>query len=687
MDIDRELAQHHAATLRAIETGRVELAVRRLKAYVSFAQVFLDAAAKRGIIFSPDAARKVSMMDWRTPSQIINNACDGILAAVRSSNLELITAASYIPIQFMTMSVGKNDFLFYRKMSQIYPVMLATCYAMNSSSSKELVIDRSWRHLRDFADFFLPKLMATHDQKIREHFTSELVWRFGDLMKVAMDHCDTATFATIGRELDSLFRTLKIAGLPKDAASSLEAFAAQERSVVWFGFGAWILRSFVLKDTPRAPGQPDPRLVDPVHIPAFLEVISGNFSNIKQLARAYERALAREHESSTWEWWLIETLPERKAHRLDFGRWLTCFYVVIGLRLSKSGSPVAVDIPEPFRDLEFRITDIRQKISQIKQNQQNWAALIPWLKAQPTTGNLDNTLWEYFLSSNEATVKEWTRRREEEVIASPIDQKCVEAFKEQCLKGWQERSWLVTALSNLGHRVDKIAEAGSAYLAVDLLIPKEAFIASDDTQYIGLGFDQGATLGRDVSVNLLSMIESKASDVGGSGREFVIDKMSKTIAAMSVENSSMAVFVTGDFELERQLLAVSGLFQVQAQSKPRFNFSEYIGDIGNVPVFFVFDAQISRITIVDLARIGKLIWYSPQENNVNGLLIRITGIDEAEANHVVDTQPEFLRGEDGSLRPREAAIRDLKLKVRVFVGVKAELEIDTSEVIKKISVS
>ena len=110
MEIERELAQHRIATLRAIETGRVELAERRLKAYVTFAQAFLDAAHKHGIDFSLDASRSVSIMDWRTPILIIHHAYDGILAVLKTSNQELISAATMIPIHFMKMSVEKKDF-------------------------------------------------------------------------------------------------------------------------------------------------------------------------------------------------------------------------------------------------------------------------------------------------------------------------------------------------------------------------------------------------------------------------------------------------------------------------------------------------------------------------------------------------------------------------------------------------
>ena len=493
MDIEHEIAQHHAATLRAIETGRNELAIRRLKAYVNFAEAFLEAASRRGVVFSPDAAGQVSITDWRTPSQIIHNACDGIIAAVRSGNVELIGGASYIPIQFMKMSVEKGDFLFYRKMSQVYAMMLATSYAMDSTSHKEMVIDRSWRCLREFSDYFLPKLMATYDQKTKEHFASELVWRFGDLMKVALDHNDTAAFAVVGKKMNSLFQRhrMEIAGLPSDAGTPLEASVTDQRSIVWFGLGGWILRSFVSRDTPRMPGQPDPRLVTPDLIPTFLGLAVTNFSNIGQLARTYERALSTDQGSPWWQWWLIDTLPEGEAHWIDFGRWLAYFYVVAGLRLSKSGSPTATDIPKPFSDLEFRMGDIRAKVAEVKANGQAWKVLIPSLPIDSATGTTDAGYGDYFLMANEAAVKEWARRREDEIIAASIDQSSVAKFKEDCLKGWQDGSWLVNLMLSLGRHANKKAEAGS-YLGYDQLEGKEAFIAPSDSNYLALS---GSLLG------------------------------------------------------------------------------------------------------------------------------------------------------------------------------------------------
>ena len=683
MDVEREIAQHHAATLRAIETGRVELAIRRMKAYVKFAEAFLDAATARGIAVSPDA----SFFDWRTPIQIIRHAYKGILAAVTSGNSELIRAGASIPIQFMNMSVQKKDFLFYRKISAIYPAILSTSYTMDTARGRELIIDRSWGYLRDFAEYFLPKLTAHHDEKMRIQYTSELLWSFGDLMKVAVDHNDTNTFETIGIEMNSLFEYLEIHKLAEDIREELEAVIARERALIWFGLGAWIMRSFILAGTNREPGQPDPKLVDLSQIPTFVDSITRNFSSIRQLAKVYEEAVKRDYGSSRWEGWLMETIREGQVHAIGFGMWLTYFYVVVGLRLSKTGRLTAGDVPESFRELEFSMKNIREKIEVIKAEQQKWEDLIPWLKIKPTVETVDTTHWDYFLSANEAAVKEWTRRREDEIIASPIDPQRIETFKEQCLKGWYASAWLVKVILNMAQQVNATAEAGETYWAVHQRFPKEAFIATNDIEYIGLGFDQGATLGRETNEKLLAQIESSARGKELSGASLSIHEAMELIRAMTSKNSSVIAVIKGNFEIEKQLLGIPGFSACWTQTNPRFTFSEYLGDMNSIQTFFLYDKQVAQITIADLSRIGKLIWYVPQEYNVEGLLIRITEIDKEKANRLVDEQPKFMLNKDGANLTRELAIRNLLLDVDVFVGVKIELEINDYQAIKKIQIS
>lgn len=684
MEIEREIAQHHTATIRAIETGRVELAIRRMEAYVEFAKAFLNAAAARGVTFSSDAAKSVSFLDWRTPTQIISHAYKGILAAVKSGNTELIAASATIPIQFMKMSMEKNDFLFYRKISQIYPAMLSTAYARDTALNKEHIIHCSWLYLREFANYIMPGLVLRHDQKTREEYMSQLVWFFGDLMKVAVDQNDTNTFGTIGSEMNTLFNYLEFQKLPNEDVVTLEARIMQERALIWFGLGAWIMRSFILAGTKREPGQPDPKLIDSSQITNFLELIARNFLNIKQLANTYEKALTHEYESRMWLGWLMETLPEGQVHNIDFNTWLTYFYVADGLRLSKTGGLIIDDIPEPFRELEFRMKGIREKVKMIKAERHKWDALIPWLKTKPTEKTADRTRWTYFISANEAAVEEWTRRRENQIIASSIDPQSVAIFKEQCLKGWNASSWLVKIISNMGQRVNAIAKTGDTYRAVHERVPKEAFIASNDIPYVGLGFDQGATIGRDINNILLSLIEAKAQNIKLSNTSVLIDELINISRTMILDNSALVIFVKGSIDVQNKFLSIPEFSTRWTQANPRFTFTEYLGDMNSIPLFFIYDKLVSQIIIADLSRIGKLIWHVPQEHNVEGLLIRITEIDEEKANSLVDGQPKFMLDKDGTKLIRELAIRNLLLDVDVFVGVKIDLKINKNPAIKKI---
>jgi hypothetical protein len=686
VDIERELTQHHISTLRAIDTGRVGLAIRRLEAYVKFAQAFLDAASKRGITFNFDASRSVSMMDWRMPIMIIENANDGIIAALRTGNRELILAATVIPLQFMKMSVEKTDFLFYRKISQVYPRMLYVSYSAELKSEKEIIVERSWKRLKEFAQYYLPKLTATHEDDIRKQFSFLLMQRFESLMKVAMDHNDTATFAQIGKELDSLFHDLEIFGLTADSVSSLENYATKEKLNIWFGFGAWLLRSFVSRDIQLEPGSPNPKLVDSAKISTFFEIVSRKFKNIKQLSTTYLGALAREHGSSEWHSWLMDTLPQGQAHFIGYDRWLTYFYVVMGLRLSKVGNLDIYDIPEPARDLEYRMNDIREYVKQIKANQQNWAVLIPRLASQSTTENTDETYWNYLLSANEAAVTEWTRLREEEIITSPIDPERVKRIQEEFINGWNDSAWLVKVFTSLGNKIERQADMGSEYFCVDELIPKEAFIEKSDTHYVGIGHDQGTTLGRTISQELFALLESKALSVVNVNPDLLLQKISEIVTSRSASKGSLTIFVSGKLSLHTLLLNTPGFIPRWRLTNSKFEFHEYLGSMNDIPVFFINNQQSSYALVVDLSTIGKLIHYLPEENNVGGLLVRVTGIDKDKANSIIDGQPAFLQGENGVTLTRDAAIRNLLLKVRIFVGVKIELEIENTNVIKKLTI-
>ena len=157
-------------------------------------------------------------------------------------------------------------------------------------------------------------------------------------------------------------------------------------------------------------------------------------------------------------------------------------------------------------------------------------------------------------------------------------------------------------------RIWKQAETGTKYWATDELFPKEAFIEKCDTHYVGLGSSEGATLGRDTTTSLLSLINSRSQDAGTASADNIIKKTSEIATSMSTGTSSLVILLAGSFDLEHKFLAKEGFSPRWTQTNPRFTFHEYLGDMDNVPVYSIHNKQSSHIMVVDLEKVGKLVW-------------------------------------------------------------------------------
>ncbi len=679
-NLERELANHHAAALRAVETGRFELAERRLKAYVLFAKAFVDAAASRGGGFLPDNARSVSFFDWPTASQIIRYAWDCIVAAAKSGSTELVIEALHLPVEFMIMSVREKDFLFYWRMIQVYPDLLSLSYGTDLTRNKNLVVDRCLRHLQDFGDFHLVEFTKSYEQDIRQQYVSQLLWAFSDLLKIAADHNDDDRFGEIGRGLNRLFDSVQIHDLAWEEVTKWTSFADFERKLIWLGLGAWLIRSQVLQDTPRIPGYPDPRLVDPSRIGRFLESVSGNFDNIRSLAAVYLKAFTDHHAlHSYWNRWLMETLPEREVHSVDYGYWLTVFYVVQGLRLSGTGHPNANDVPVPDRELQFRIRDIETIIGQIEREPEKWApivgnSMIPSL-AEHSREELSGRI-SYFLSANRVAITQWSRRREFEIIQAPLDESRVAEFRQDLYKGWADGAFVTRLLIENGRTEVQSAQPDEVYFAVNFTMPKEWFISEREGIYLGSGGHQaGAALARDKNKQLIGQMKSAVTSVEPIGEGGCVEKTITLVNEMNSRGLRPSLIVLGRYELLARLQRDSRFVAKWQDPNRQGHMPHYYGTLEGTPVFFWPDQQTDNILVADFGRIGRLVQFLPQKDGFNELIIRITPIDGEQARKFIDDHPEKMKGKDGSTKSKEDAMRELQTQVVIFAGCKLELEV------------
>ena len=665
------------------ETGRIELAERRLKAYVRFSEKFLEATRKEGISFTAEVAKSVTFFEWPTAIDIMQGVHVGIAAAISSGNRQLIAIASHLPIDFLIMSVKNKDFLFYSQMISEYPHILSLAYTVDRTDYRSNIIDSSWRSLRDYANYFLVHDIQVREEALKEEYIGQVLHTFSDLLKVAMDNNDVQTFGLLAREFNRLFKDLEVYHLPAEDIERLNLLVDHEQSETWFALGAWIIRSHVFREERVAPGQPNQKLIDPSLIGEFLEVATPYFKNVRELAEVYLRIHDQRTRGSRWENWLWQTLTEGEIHTIDFDHWLTWFYTVQGLRLSRPGFQAASDIPSPHIDLQHRLSDIEVNLDRIKGDPEGWAGLLPFLndedRIEDSGGLVLDSLEsasDLFLARNRIAVQEWQRIREDEIISAELDSERVELYKEQSYQGWIEQAWLHQLLGSYSQIEELAAEQDETYLGFNFSMAKEAFISDRIVHYVGFGQGHGAQLARDVTDRLVGEMLSSAIELETATIESILERPEYFVPEGMGEPRNLTLIVWGRFADERKILSTPEFVPSWQEISPRFERHPYIGHLREVPVFFLFDESNRRALIVSTDTACTLLHHIPPADNYHGMKIRITEIDESEANRLIEAQPERLRDESGEPRPRNEVVRDLLLRAVVFLGVKYELRVD-----------
>ena len=656
-DLGRELALHRQSTIQAIESGRTDVAVRRLQAYVKFAEAFFDAAPKGGSEFSRQGEPVQDTLVYSVLPQISSHAREVVTAAIRSGNRELALTARAIPAQIMHLSVSKQSALLYQDMLQVYPRILALSYNPALLAVKD-AIALSWYYITDSV-FYWP-FNGTREVEIRpaSFYVSEMLWAFCDMLKVAMDHSDSDAFSVMARGFTRLHSNLEYRIAKSDALMALKSIIDTEQALIWFGLGAWVVRSHNLSGQQPPQGWPDQKLVDASQIGNFLDVIAPQFQTIGKLSATYSEAMQRHYGQSTWRQWIWETLPMEVVHHLDFERWLTWFYCLVGLRRSTSVNPS--DSVKPHRELRHRMEDIEKAVQEVRQN--------PPDRSEIT----DEQAAENFLNAHRLAVRRWDFDREEAVISMPLAQSRIDAFAEECLKEWQEQGWLVNLFRQRGQLQTGVAESETGYRGIPSYMPKDAFIEAPGAMYLDLGRSFG--IGRGINEMLLAEIEAACAVRDEVSRDAIAEKVLGSISP----SPGQIVVVFGGVDLQFQFFEHDQFTPHWQDPDPAIQGGLYLGRFGDTSVFAHYAETEERVMVINVPELGNLIQYEPQDDNRQGLLVRITAINGAEAEELYKQDPEAIKGQDGATLAPEEARRQLQLRVKVWVAAWLEFETESS---------
>ena len=678
IDLERELALHSESTIRAIESGRVDLARRRLTAYHRFAGAFLEAATNRGVSFSDEAALSVSFLEWPTPLQLAEYAKKGAIAAVGTQNSDLIREGAYLPLRFLELSVTHRDFLFYLEMSKIYPRFLSLAYEATAPGMKQQIVEMSWRPLSEFCRYQLVPLLRDHALDKAPSYISQTLWVISDLLDVAMDHSDYEAFSLLGRELDRLFDNIGYHRLSNADLQLLIEVDHNERQLVWFGLGAWSTHSRPTSEGRPKLNQPERNLLEETQSHRFFYEASRRFNTLGNLSAAYFPSLYRYSRGALWRRWVRDNLADGRPRRDIFDRLLDRFYCLAGLRLVMAGQNDPIG---PHREAQFRRDSIKSFLDELQQSPELWTNYLPANETANLSENAPISLGqaiERFLILYDSSIRRWEFLREEQILQAPLDAARKESFRETCFSAWQQNSWFQALFRQMGRERSELAGPNAEYVNIRSLVPKEAFIADQDTSFFGLGESAGARLAGEVIDDFLSLLESHCMKLEPTRVELATTEVLARISGMEYP----VIILIGNVDIQPAVSEHKEFVPSWRDATPEFSSGVHIGRLDNAPVFHVFDDVTNKVLIVDLYKSGILIHYQPPEHNYRGLQIQIHPIGEDDAlaldREYPELKPESLSDSLDLVNAQKAVNRWFMLQVDVTVEVKLELrELDT----------
>ena len=596
------------------------------------------------------------------------------MAAVSTQNSELVSEGAYLPAQFLELSVTHGDFLFYTEMSRLYPRILSLAYESPTPAAKQQIMDLSWRPLSNFCRYRLVPLLRDSALDEASSYVSQTIGVFSDLMDVAMNHSDAETFSLLGREMDRLFETLATNGLPNDVLRDLIPYERNERLQVWFESGAWSTHSPVMAEGNPASSASEREVVEESQIVRFFNEAAQRFHSLGDLSRAYFQSLYRHSRGALWRRWVRESLTDGRPRRDVFDQLRNRFYCLAGLRLVMAGEsdPISAN-----REARYRKEAIESVLNEMRQSPERWMKFLPAFETADLSENSPMTLeWatERFSHLYNAAIRRWDFLREEQILEASIDPLRKESFQQDCFAAWQHNAWFLSLFHQYGRVRSEQAEPDAEYVVIHSLVPKEAFIADQGTMFFALGQSAGVRLASEITEDFIADLEAACAKL----ERAKIETVAAEVLPWSYGMNHPVVILVGSLDVQEVFLARSEFESSWSESNPEFSDGAYIGRLGKAPVFQVFNDNIDKVLVVDLAKVGALIHFRPPDHEYNGLKILVDAINRDDAEELYskypDLKPESLSSESNAVGGQEEVIRWLMLQADVSVAVKLEFE-------------
>jgi len=684
----------HEEALEAIRGGSLGRYEEVLDAYQEALLAFPTAWARYGRRFDHQAAQGSNLLGIGQTERFFMNLGSELREAARSDVRDIAFAAAYMPARIAHRAFDLDAIELSRRALGLSPVVYTAVGRGPATEIAEIVKDKTWRHLYEFARYPLASYVEKREgvseesQRKASEFLRQVFAAYNSLLVEMVELQDLQTLQEADRAwsrillywapeheepfeevLDAMARELgeddrRVRETRQQLEAKRQRVAVKEvlfdlRTAYRYGLCFWALRR--LREA-EDPGE---------WVPIF-EYLASYFRSVEQIVRAGGVALAAEVEDTVpWSNWILSDLPQEEVHFVGVEPEILRALVTLML-LSTDLEARATSIG-PLEWLPPRLEEIKQLLDEVLQDEVLKNHLLP------SEDRLQDRA-EVLRAALGQSAQEQKEIEEEKIRESPLVPEKLEDFERSLREGWAENR-LAAPLFQLVGSYEELSEhppGDAGWFGTNEWLPKDMFVSEPHVYGAeSIAHQFGFSLASGEVRALVNKLSDSAGEGENAGR--FPEKVRATLRKLVGEGYSPSVILAPlSWRLMRDIGIEGGPRRRNDPSPPegippeaaRDNFR---GRVDGVLVFELLRTQKDRIWIVDLAAFATWRqWLMDEEGEY--LRIEFEDFDEEQALDLAQKNHNMLRSEEReSVADRAAAIRShVHLKVRERFEVRVQ---------------
>jgi hypothetical protein len=516
-------------------------------------------------------------------------------------------------------AINQKDHYLFQEFIVFVELLYSYASKEKNEELKKFMLDRSWRHLREIADYDIGAQLSTEELteeeiKCLKDYAVYIIIIFQGLLKKAFDNKDIESFKTfidvtkklfddfkpskslnnttrLRRQIDYLqppnekIARFKAALQKQTILESAEKEITDRKKQMFFGLSSWILPQLFSKND----GALNKEFYDSMQqtLPTDLK----KFTEIFLMTHSFEV-----EEFWGWDWW--EMKFEGEVQRIQFLEKLERFYAVKALTIidRKSEDEIkAITLPHN-RDLAYLAEGGRHLIKildDINANRSNWTGVL-----SDSAISKVHLLKELLQKAKEAQEKEEI----EEKRSTPISQNKVDEFKDDVVRSFKKTVNIRSIFKYYKLFQDKVKEqygGDPSRFGINIVDDKAVFFEDWHVHFGRWGENYGRDLATMEDAFLFDEIAKNCEEIK---ENQLTEKLHENMILLA-EDIDLFEYFGGSFKPRWQnvtQLDIPG-FQGWYESKKI-----------RIPGFEIYGRNSTKIILIlNKAKFGELIQYSP----------------------------------------------------------------------------